>query len=128
MTTMNRIFPAALITVCLFAGSAWAAEARIAVTAEGQAASSPVSGVAARAPYILLFDAGGKLVSSHPNPVAASPGGAGPALARWLADRQVTLLVSGSAGDNLARELDRLKIRSAKGSGPADKAVQAAAK
>jgi predicted Fe-Mo cluster-binding NifX family protein len=125
---MNRMVSAALFMVFLLAGAAWAAEARIAVTAEGAGADSRVSGIAARAPYILLFDAGGKLVSAHPNPVAASPGGAGPALARWLADKQVTLLVSGNAGDNLARELERLKIRSARGSGPADQAVRAVAK
>jgi len=125
---MNRMVSAALFMLFLLAGAAWAAEARIAVTAEGAGADSQVSGVAARAPYIPLFDAGGKLVSSHPNPVAASRGGAGPALARWLADKQVTLLVSGNAGDNLARELERLKIRSARSSGPADQAVRAVAK
>jgi predicted Fe-Mo cluster-binding NifX family protein len=118
-----------LILTCatlLEASAVAAAEARIAVAAEGPKADAAVSAVAGRAPHILIFDAQGKLLSSQPNPVANSPGGAGPALARWLAEKQVTLLIAGQVGGNMASELKRLNIRSVPASGPADKAVKAA--
>lgn len=110
------------------AGAAGAAEFRIAVAADGPTAQAAVSAVAARAPHVLIFDAGGRLLAAHPNPVAANRGGAGPAMARWLADRQVTLLVAGNVGDKMAAELQRLKIRSVTASGPADRAVREATK
>jgi len=109
-------------------GAGHAAAMRIAVAAEGPGAQAAVSAVAARAPQILIFDAEARLLAAHPNPVADKPGGAGPALARWLADQQVTLLIAGNAGDKLAAELQRLKIRSVTASGPADQAVKAVAK
>jgi predicted Fe-Mo cluster-binding NifX family protein len=84
--------------------------------------------VAARAPRILLFDARGTLLAAHVNPAAGKSGGAGPALARWLAERQVTLLIAGDVGAKLAPELQRLKIRRVKASGPAEQAVKAVTK
>ena len=71
-----------------------AAEVRIAVAAEGSTADAAVSTVAARAPHILIFDAQGKLLSAQSNPAARLSGGAGPALARWLAEQRVTLLLA----------------------------------
>jgi len=105
-----------------------AAEVRIAVAAEGSTADAAVSTVAARAPHILIFDAQGKLLSAQSNPAARLSGGAGPALARWLAEQRVTLLLAGQVGGNMADEMTRLNIRAVSASGPADKAVKAAAK
>jgi predicted Fe-Mo cluster-binding NifX family protein len=106
--------------------SAWADEARIAVAAEADHAEAPVSAVAARAPHILVFDAGGVLVESQPNPVAASAGGAGPALAAWLGERNVGTLIAGDFGAKLARALDARGIRMVTASGPAAQAVKKA--
>ena len=85
---------------------------------------APVSTVAARAPHILIFEAGGALVESHPNPVAANPGGAGPALARWLAEKRIGTLIAGDFGAKLSRALEEGKIRAVTASGPASGAVK----
>jgi len=105
------------------AAPAWAGEARIAVAADAAHAEARVSPVAARAPHILIFDAAGAMVEWHPNPAAANPGGAGPALARWLAEKNVGTLIAGDFGAKIAPALEERKIRAVKASGAA---VQAA--
>jgi predicted Fe-Mo cluster-binding NifX family protein len=127
MNWMKRLaswlIAAGMITV---AATAWADEVRIAVAAEAEQAEAPVSAVAARAPHILVFDATGSLVDSQPNPVAANPGGAGPALAAWLAERKVGTLIAGDFGAKLAQALNERKIRMVTASGPAALAVKKA--
>ena len=108
------------------AGTAWAGEARIAVAADAAHAEAPVSQVAARAAHILIFDAGGAMVESHPNPAAANPGGAGPALARWLAEKKVGTLIAGDFGAKLAPALEERRIRAVRASGPAARAAKEA--
>lgn len=113
-------------SIVFAAASAWAADARIAVTAESARAEAPVSSVAARAPFILIFDAAGTLVQSHPNPAAANPGGAGPALAAWLAEQGVGTLVAGDFGAKLAQALKDRNIRMVQASGTAGRAAKEA--
>lgn len=122
---MNLLVP---LAVLLGTTASYAAEPLIAVAAEGPGAQAAVSAVAARAPHILMFDAEGTLLDAHPNPAAENRGGAGPALARWLAGQHVTLLIAGDLGDKLAAELQRLNIRSVTASGPAEQAVRDALK
>ncbi|MDZ7592143.1 MAG: NifB/NifX family molybdenum-iron cluster-binding protein [Rubrivivax sp.] len=124
---LDRFTMKVLVTLALAVGAvtAPAADTRIAVAADGPLAQAPVSKVAARAPQILIFDAQGRLLAAYANPVAANPGGAGPAMARWLGDKQVTVLIAGDVGTNMAAELQRLQIRSVKASGPAEQAVKA---
>jgi predicted Fe-Mo cluster-binding NifX family protein len=110
----------------LMAAQAYAADVRIAVAAEGVKADAAVSAMAGRAPNILIFDAKGKLLSAQPNPAAKLSGGAGPALARWLAEQKVNTLVAGQVGGNMADEMKRLNIRTVTGKGPADQAAKAA--
>jgi predicted Fe-Mo cluster-binding NifX family protein len=119
--TARTLLMNVLVTLAvLFGASAsYAAEPLIAVAAEGPGAQPAVSAVAARAPQILIFDVKGKLLAAHPNPVDANRSGAGPALARWLAEKQVTLLIAGDVGDKMASELQRLNIRSVTASGAA---------
>jgi predicted Fe-Mo cluster-binding NifX family protein len=105
---------------------AWADEMRIAEAADAAQAEAAVSAVAARAPHILIFDASGTLVESYPNPVAANPGGAGPALAVWLAEKKVGTLVAGEFGAKLAQALKDRKIGAVTASGPAAQAVKKA--
>lgn len=112
--------------IAVLVANAWAAGGLIAVAAEAGTAEAPVSDVAARAPHILLFDADGELVASHPNPVAASPGGAGPALAAWLVEQRVTILIAGDFGAKLARALEERGIAAVVAAGPAGEAVQEA--
>jgi predicted Fe-Mo cluster-binding NifX family protein len=110
----------------LMAAQAYAAEVRIAVAAEGAKADAVVSAMAGRAPNILIFDANGKLLSAQASPTAKLSGGAGPALARWLSEQKVNVLVAGQVGGNMADEMKRLNIRAVTGSGPADKAAKLA--
>ncbi|MEX0961069.1 MAG: NifB/NifX family molybdenum-iron cluster-binding protein [Burkholderiales bacterium] len=110
--------------MAMIGATAWADGARIAVAAEAAHAEAPVSSVAARAPHILIFDASGAMVESHPNPAAANPGGAGPALARWLADKKVGTLIAGDFGAKLSPALEEGKIRTVTASGPAAQAVK----
>jgi predicted Fe-Mo cluster-binding NifX family protein len=72
----------------------------------------------------LIFDAKGALTGSHPNPAATEPGGAGPALARWLAEQKVGTLIAGDFGAKLAQALEERKIRAVTASGPAARAVK----
>ena len=126
----NRKFVSSLILAgaALLAGNAFAAEMRIAVAAEGAKAEAAVSGMAGRAPNILIFDAKGTLIAAHPNPTAKLSSGVGPALARWLADQKVNVLVAGQVGGNMADEMKRLNIRAVSAKGPADQAAKAATK
>ena len=104
--------------------TAWADETRIAVAVEAAHIEAAVSPVAARAPHILIFDTSKETANPHANPVAANPGGAGPALARWLATQRVGTLIAGKFGAKLLRALEDNKIRAVTASGPAAKAVK----
>jgi predicted Fe-Mo cluster-binding NifX family protein len=104
--------------------TARADEARIAVAAEAADAEAQVSKVAARAPHILIFDPDGAMVESYPNPAAANPGGAGPALAGWLAEKKVATFIAGDFGAKLASALKERKILAVRASGPAAQAVK----
>jgi predicted Fe-Mo cluster-binding NifX family protein len=110
--------------IVMMAATARADDARIAVAAEAAHAEALVSAVAARAPHILIFDANGALMGSHPNPAAAEPGGAGPALARWLAEQKVGTLIAGDFGAKLAQALEERKIRAVTARGPAARAAK----
>ena len=110
--------------IVMMTATAWAEDARIAVAAEAAHAEAPIGAVAARAPHILIFDAKGALTGSHPNPAATEPGGAGPALARWLAEQKVGTLIAGDFGAKLAQALEERKIRAVTASGPAARAVK----
>jgi predicted Fe-Mo cluster-binding NifX family protein len=114
------------VAVAMVAAPAWADGARVAVAADAGHAEATVSAVAARAPHILIFDAGGALVESHPNPAAANPGGAGPALARWLAEKKIETLIAGDFGAKLAQALKERRVRMVTASGNAARAVKEA--
>ncbi|MDZ7802730.1 NifB/NifX family molybdenum-iron cluster-binding protein [Thiohalophilus sp.] len=103
---------------------AGAGEARIAVAADGADANATVSAVAARAPYILIFDTHGTLLESHPNPVAANPGSAGPALATWLGEKKIDMLIAGDFGAKLSPALAEQNINTVVARGPANEAVK----
>lgn len=99
---------------------------RIAVAAVAPAADAAVSKVAARAPHIVIFDAEGKLLESHPNPAVKNPSSAGAALARWLSEKNVQVLIAGEFGGKLSAALAERKIREVVASGAANKAVREA--
>jgi len=99
-------------------------QTRIAVATDAPAADAAVSKIAARAPHMLIFDADGKLLESHPNPAASNSSSAGGALARWLGEKNVQVLVAGAFGAKLSAALAERKIRQVVASGPASKAAR----
>ncbi len=110
----------------LMAGLAQAGDqtGRIAVAADAPEVDATVSEVAARAPFILIFGEDGAFVSSHSNPVTTDRR-AGPALADWLADRQIEMLIAGRFGPKLSQALEARQIRRVVQRGPASEAVAA---
>jgi predicted Fe-Mo cluster-binding NifX family protein len=77
---------------------------RIAVASMGKEESSEISQQAARAPYYLIFE-DGKLKESIKNPFAVGSGGAGFAVAKMLADKDVKRVVAGNFGSNMSGAL-----------------------
>jgi predicted Fe-Mo cluster-binding NifX family protein len=112
--------------IVLAAMTASAADGRIAVAAEAAHQDAPVSGVAARAPHILIFRPDGAFEGAYPNPAAANPGGAGPALAGWLTEQRVGTLIAGDFGSKLTQALKEGNIRAVTAAGPASRAVNEA--
>ncbi len=64
-----------------------------------------------RAPYFMFFDEKGTLLKSLKNPFAVGGGGAGTAVAKWLADEQVDLVVAGRIGDKMQSALEDRGLR-----------------
>lgn len=122
MFAMRLLF-AVLIAIT---GPVVADGARIAVVAQAAHAAASASAIAARSPHILIFDASGTMVESHPNPAAENPGGAGPALARCLAEKKVSTLIAGDFDVKLKPALEVRNIRAVSASGPAAQAAREA--
>ncbi len=104
-----------------------AAERKIAVAAERPEDDAQISRRTARTPYILIFDGNGELLEIHERPIDRDRQ-AGPAMAAWLADKQVDTLIGGGIGRNLQRGLDRYRIKGIEADGSAADAVSAALK
>ena len=118
------------IVFCLFcmlalagAAQAGAQERKIAVAADGSDLDAGISSRTARAPYILIFNENGELLESHKNPVVRERG-AGPAMARWLADKQIKTIIGGDIGANMAQALAGSQIQVVFKTGPVADAVR----
>lgn len=97
--------------------------ARIAVAASGSDENAVVSQRTARAAYILFFDKTGNLVESHANPVSRDRG-AGPAMAAWLAENHVDIIIGGAIGPRMGRALAARQIDWVETDGPVSGAVK----
>lgn len=71
-----------------------------------------------RAPHFLIGD------SEVANPYASARGGAGPAVAEWLAERGVTTLVCGEFGPKMRAALDARGIEAVEFHGSIEAAQQ----
>ncbi|MFH7326626.1 NifB/NifX family molybdenum-iron cluster-binding protein [Desulfurivibrio sp. C05AmB] len=122
------VFPllAWVLVGLLISTNAIAAEWRWAVAAEAPVADSPISAVAARAPYILIFDEQGALLEAFTNPVADAPRDAGTRLAEVLSEQGVEVLVAGKIGPKLAQALRTREIRGITAQGEASQALEVA--
>jgi len=100
---------------------------RIAVASEGRDEDSEISSRGGRAPYYLVFDEKGKLLESISNPFAVGGGGAGFAVAKMLADKNIDTFIAGNIGQNMKGALEERGIRCVIMTGPAKKAAAQAA-
>jgi len=117
-----------MIAMVLFSSSVVFAQAQqgqiIAVAATDKTEKAQVSKEAARPPYYLIFDEHGKLVEVMPNPSCDVFRGAGPKVANFLAEKNVTVVIAGDFGHKMTNALDEEGITYYKGTGMVKKAVQ----
>jgi len=82
---------------------------KIAISSEGKTIDSKISEKGGRAPYYIVFE-GKSLVETIKNPFAMGGGGAGPAVAYMLAEKDVKLVITGKVGDKMKNALEGEKI------------------
>jgi len=96
----------------------------IAVAAIDKTEKAQVSQKAARTPYYLIFDEHGKLTEVIPNPFCDVSRGAGPKVGRFLAERNVSVVIAGGFGHKMTNALDEEGINYCEATGMVKKAVQ----
>ncbi|ADH84876.1 NifB/NifX family molybdenum-iron cluster-binding protein [Desulfurivibrio alkaliphilus] len=97
----------------------------IAVAAEGPEATAAVSKVAARAPYLLLFDHQGNLTAAMANPYRQAGGAAGPQVAQFLADQGAGVVIAGEFGAKMLTAMQNQGLEPRIADGTAATVVQA---
>ena len=105
------------------AGPAGAEEKRIAVAAIGDSEDALISPRTARPSFILIFNQDAELIESHANPVTRTRR-AGPAMALWLAEHDVDVIIGERIGMNLVEGLVAVNIQGVEKSGRASDAVR----
>ena len=89
---------------------------KIAIASPGRKIEEQVAHRAGRAPYYLLF-AGRELQAVMENPFSQEPGGVGPRLAAWLAEKGVDMVVAGEFGFKMSDHLAANNIEAKQASG-----------
>lgn len=113
-----------LVLITGLSSFARAGEVKLAVAAEKPDRRSPVSEVAARSGYFLLFDEAGTLLETVKNPVADISGHAGADAADFLHGKGVTVFIAGKFGDRLQRALRQHAIEYSEQKGVVDDVVK----
>ena len=97
---------------------------KVAVAAEGKTTASEVSGVAARSPYFLIFDSANSLLEVLDNPYKDTGRRAGPSVAAFLAQKEVTIVIAGQFGDKMIQAMQSKGIEYLEFQGSADAALE----
>jgi len=122
---MKKIGLSILFAVFLITSLVDAADkGKVAVAAEGKAATAQVSGVAARSPYFLIFDGDGKLLEAIDNPYRVTKGSAGTSVVPFLAQKGVTFVVAGEFGENMIQTMKSNGVKYLEFQGRADAGVK----
>jgi predicted Fe-Mo cluster-binding NifX family protein len=116
-TVLSMVF---LLTGLVYAGD----QGKIVVAAEGKSAAALVSGVAARAPYFLIFDGSGKFLEAVDNPYRTAKRGAGKSVVPLLAQKGATTVVAGEFGKNMIDAMKGKGIKYLEFRGSAESAVK----
>ncbi len=95
-----------------------------AVASAGKSVAGTVGNIAARSPYLLLFNGQGELVEVLDNPYRNTGGGAGPLVAELMASRGVKTLVAGNFGVNITDSLEEKGVNALVFSGTVAEAVK----
>ena len=96
----------------------------IAVAAIDKTENAQVSEKAARTPYYLIFDEHGKLMEVMANPFHDVSKGAGPKVANFLAEKNVSVVIAGGFGHKMTNALDEEGINYYEATGTVKKTVQ----
>ncbi len=83
---------------------------KIAIASTTKDLSGEISEQGGRAPYYLLLDEQKNILEIIKNPFAIGGGGAGPSVAKMLADKGVTKVITGNIGEKMQQVLEDRKI------------------
>lgn len=114
-----------LVLLFLFASQVCAqGGGNVAIAAEANSATAAVSGTAARCPYFLIYDGGGKLLEAVDNPYQSAKRQAGVSVAPFLVQKGVTVVVAGGFGENMIRAMKEKGIEYVQFHGSAEAALK----
>lgn len=83
---------------------------KIAIASTTKNFDGEISEQGGRAPYYLIVGEQGELLEAIKNPFAKGGGGAGPSVAKMLADKGVNKVVVGKIGENMQSALKEREI------------------